>query len=658
MALLLQTGFNIKKSIIIDLKISMSTTIPAKTISLSCLLALALIFLPVNKLSGQAETKTDSSNFGIDTLKIAGLFDSLAIDTSASVQFQTTQAIDYLTEWYQSERWNSKDHPLRESIRRLLFEATNDPLYVAEDFVRQYQWDKIKIPARSFYNFDTIHIPIPVDRERSGGRKEINITDPLLADTIVPLTDTTLFAKADTVFDIRDSIRNNIDVSDLDNVYIQTDIREPSYPGHAEHDSIVIFISDTLREVFSANQDFPFQYYNYPMVGDSIQSAVLKLMDYLAKNDSSRVIFKGSENSIPVWLSNNSSRLTRLWLKNEWDERVSVWLGSSSRDSVDIIVERGVHFRRPDKTETKTDTRLETRTVDKSRLAQARAIDVKPHHWKFLSEASFIFNQAMIKNWVKGGESNVSTLLDITGNVNYTNKEKKMVWDNQGRIKFGLVTASTADRIEIRKNIDQFDLVSKFNNKAFGKFDFSATMLFKTQLAPGYKYPNDSVKVSKFFNPASLTIGLGLDYKPNKNTSINFAPLSYKATFVPDTAVIDPTSHGLKANQRSRHEPGMSVQVSHKTTVFDISVINKLRLFTNYIHNPQNVDIDWEMIATAKLNWYTDIRLNTHLIYDDDTLIPVTDEDGEPVLEQDGTPKKVPMVQFKELIGLSVIFRF
>ena len=379
-------------------------------------------------------------------------------------------------------------------------------------------------------------------------------------------------------------------------------------------------------------------------------------MDHIAENDSSRVIITGTRNSVPVWLSNNTSRMTRLWLKNEWDEDVSVWIGGTSRDSIDIIVERGVHFRRPDKTTNIADAKIELKTIDNSKLAETRKIDVKPQYWKFLSEASFVFNQAMIKNWAKGGESNISTLLDITGTASYTNKEKKMVWDNIGRIKFGLITSAGNG---IRKNTDQIDIISKFNNKAFGKFNFSATMLFETQLAFGYNYPNDSVVVSKFFNPASLTLGLGLDYKPNDNTSINFAPLSYKGTFVPDTAMIDPTKHGLQANQRSRHEPGLSAQISHKTTVFkNINMVNNIRLFTNYIDDPQNIDIDWELIATAKLNWFTDLRLNTHLIYDDDTLIPVTDENGEPVLNTDGTPKKVPMVQFKELIGISIIFRF
>jgi len=43
-------------------------------------------------------------------------------------------------------------------------------------------------------------------------------------------------------------------------------------------------------------------------------------------------------------------------------------------------------------------------------------------------------------------------------------------------------------------------------------------------------------------------------------------------------------------------------------------MVNRLQLFTNYINKPQNVDVDWEMIADVNLNWFTDLRFNTHLI--------------------------------------------
>jgi hypothetical protein len=374
------------------------------------------------------------------------------------------------------------------------------------------------------------------------------------------------------------------------------------------------------------------------------------------------VILRGSDNSVPIWLSGEEGELTRLWLENEWGEDISIWIGSGKSDTLNIYLERGVHLTRFNKETKIARATIDVKEIDNKTLADARQVDVKPMYWKFMSEAAFTFNQAVIKNWSKGGESNINLTIDVQGTVDYTNKSKKISWISTGRFKYGYMASGdkkSSDKIDVRKNVDQIDLSSKFNNKAFGKFDFSGTMLFKTQLAPGYNYPNDSVIISKFFNPATLTLGLGLDYKPNKNTSINFAPISYKGTFVPDTANIDPTKHGLLANQRSRHEPGLSAQLDNKITLFrNITMINRVRLFTNYIHNPLNVDIDWELIATAKLNWFTEIRFNTHLIYDDDTLIPVYDNEGSPVLGPDGKQKKAPMVQFKEIIGLSLIFRF
>jgi hypothetical protein len=87
-----------------------------------------------------------------------------------------------------------------------------------------------------------------------------------------------------------------------------------------------------------------------------------------------------------------------------------------------------------------------------------------------------------------------------------------------------------------------------------------------------------------------------------------------------------------------------------------VTVTNRLQLFTNYIHNPQNIDVDWEMIAVANLNWFTDVRFNAHLIFDDDTKTAVF-KDGEPVLI-DGIQKRTARIQFKEMIGFSLVFRF
>jgi len=116
---------------------------------------------------------------------------------------------------------------------------------------------------------------------------------------------------------------------------------------------------------------------------------------------------------------------------------------------------------------------------------------------------------------------------------------------------------------------------------------------------------------------------------------------------------------GIPAGKRSLHEPGASFLITNEfKPVKTVTVTNRLQLFTNYINNPQNIDIDWEMIVTAKLNWFTEVRLNTQLIYDDDTKTARLDKNDNPITDADGKPVKSARAQFKELIGFSFVFRF
>jgi hypothetical protein len=276
-----------------------------------------------------------------------------------------------------------------------------------------------------------------------------------------------------------------------------------------------------------------------------------------------------------------------------------------------------------------------------------------------------------LSNWVKGGENSVSTALDITGYADFKKPEIKLSSNNFARLKMGFLASGGE---EVRKNLDLLETNSKLNHKAFGKFDYSAIMLFKTQVAPGKTFTkvnkrDTSYVVSRFMNPATITIGIGLDYKPDKETSINFSPLSYKGTFVPaggkitaDSLIpgkLDQTRYGVPLGRRSKHEPGASFMISKNSRPFkNLALTNRLQLFTNYIDNPQNIDIDWEMIAVYNLNWFTDLRLNTHLIYDDNTRTTLM-RGGAPVYLEDGkTEKKTARAQFKEMFGVSLVFRF
>lgn len=643
----------------------------SKLFFLFYLLILFNIFLTLPALSQevnlqQIKISTDSLNLAqyTDTVIIGSVGGPGTEQTGEQIVLNRDQALDLIEKWYNSEnRWRSADHPLRLVMGRLLFEATNDPLYRAEHYLRDLNRETLTIPSDRFFLYDTLHILVdPNARHRGSERPEVVASDSLSgipgmwSDTISDVSR----SKRDSLVSAEAFQGDSLIAIPVDSIALPVLVDMPVRKVEVI-DSIVLVVKDTLTEVINPDPDFPFTYYDYPMTGDSIYRALNILMDIMVEKDSSLIVFRGSRNTVPVWFDSKSGRLYRLWLENEWGEDLSVWVGNTGRDTVTIAAERGVHFRRLGKETNIASARMDAPQVESRKLAEVSKLDIKPNYWKFLSEAAFTFNQAMIKNWSKGGESNVAFTVDLEGTADYTNKEKKISWVTEGRFKYGYMASGKKENrsaIDVRKNVDLIDIISKYNAKAFGKFDFSGTMIFKTQLAPGYAYP-DTVMISKFLNPASLTLGIGLNYKPDKNTSINFAPLSYKGTFVLDTVNIDQTKHGLLADQRSRHEPGVSAQIDHKMTLFDdITLINRLRLFTNYIDHPQNIDIEWEMIASMKLNWFTDLRLNTHFIYDDDTLIPVYDSEGEKVLDSEGKQKKVPMVQFKEVIGVSLIFRF
>jgi hypothetical protein len=546
------------------------------------------------------------------------------------IVLSVSQAIRFLQQRHQSQNWNNPSDPFRLAMGQLIINASNPPFDSTISVLKRFPYDSISIPWDKFYIWEPMKVRIPVS----------TIQKLPVSNEAEPQDTSILKAGADS----------------LKIEYDKEPSAEYSFKTVTIHkDTTLMVVIDTLHEVTSPHSGFPFRYLSFPYQSDSIKVAVNALLKYLEERDSTKIYFTGIDNTVtPVWLNSKSDKYVRYWLKNDINDSVTVWIGNPSRDTFGLYLEKEVTFRRPPKQGNYSDARINVKEVDKSKLLEIQKVYIKPHYWKDRLEANFILSQAALSNWVKGGENSLATSMDITEYANYENKSLNLSSSNFARIKLGFLTSGS----DVRKNLDLIETNSKLNHKAFGKFDFSGILLFKTQLFKGYNYPNDSVPVSKFFNPAVLTLGFGLDYKPNKNTSINFSPLSYKGTYMTDTIPYDQTMYGIPHKKKSLHEPGVSLMVTHEyKPVKTVSIVNRLQLFTNYIHNPQNIDVDWEMIATANLNWFTDVRLNTHLIYDDDTRSQVI-EHGIPITNPDGTPKKNARAQFKEMLGLSVVFRF
>jgi hypothetical protein len=406
---------------------------------------------------------------------------------------------------------------------------------------------------------------------------------------------------------------------------------------------------------WQAPEESPFMIVEGKHQLDSLQYAVNKLLDFSSKRDSTILWLSDiNGNKSSYWLTQGDDKAYRYWVKNDNNDSITLWVGNPGPNEISLLLEEDVSINRLMKEDINHLPQFVE--IPQRSLVSMTPLEPEPIFWEYKFGSVFSMNQTYLSNWSKGGESSFSTMLDLLGEATYNNKDAKTQWINTMRLNFG--TLSTKEN-GFRKNNDLFEINSKFNRNAWGKIGMSASFYMKNQLAKGYNYPNDSIVVSKFLNPASLTVGLGFEYKPIKNTTINVAPLSYKNTFVLDTALIDQTKHGIEEGKMTKQEMGAQIVLYNKIAPFkDLSIENRLRLFSNYLNNPQNVDVDWELTMDQKINWFFTIRLNLHLIYDDDILFTALDSEGSPVMLPDGSEKKVAKTQFKEFIGLSLQFKF
>jgi hypothetical protein len=419
-------------------------------------------------------------------------------------------------------------------------------------------------------------------------------------------------------------------------------------------DSGKIIVSDRTRAMVAAEES-PFYIVSSERMMDSLRYAVETLLSHVAERDSILLFINDIlGQKTPFWLSQGKNDLYRFWVRNYENDSITIWMGNPSKRDIMLILEEDLDVLRLEK-EGVDDLPFISVEPEMS-LAEVEPLAEIPVYWDYDFSSSFTLNQTYFSNWSKGGENSFSGLLDVNVGAIYTNTEAKIQWTNTARWNLGSIIT---EQYGLRTNADLLEFNSKYNKVIRKKIDFSTVFYMKNQIARGYNYPNDSVVVSKFLNPGTFTIGLGVEYKPFKHTTLNFSPLSYRNTFVLDTANIDQTIHGIKADQRARQEMGGQLVILNKANILkDLKITNTVRLFSSYLNKPQNIDVDWEINLEQKINWYSSVTLNLHMIYDDDVRFPQLDENGQPVLLPDGSVYKVPRLQFKQFLGLSFLFSF
>lgn len=273
-----------------------------------------------------------------------------------------------------------------------------------------------------------------------------------------------------------------------------------------------------------------------------------------------------------------------------------------------------------------------------------------------LNEVSFV-------NWNAGGSNSISALLGYQFSYDYS--DKYFFWNNNVIAGYGL---NGQQGRETRKTTDIFELNSNlgFSPDEKSNWFYSARFNFKTQFDYGYQYPNINNPISKFMAPGYLFFGFGMDYGKNiENLSLYLSPITLKATFVLDEelanagkfgvtpAVLDINGNIIKQGKKSRQEAGILINNNYKREVAkNVVAESVLSLYSDYINNFGNIDVDWRLNFNFKVNNFIRATFESHVRYDDDvkTSVPSAIE-GE--FDEVGAK-----VQWKQFLGVGFAVDF
>ncbi len=281
------------------------------------------------------------------------------------------------------------------------------------------------------------------------------------------------------------------------------------------------------------------------------------------------------------------------------------------------------------------------------RSVQKDANDTSTWKWKRGGIASISLAQGSLSNWSAGGD-NFS--MSLNSHVNYSVFYRKTVhtWDNSFDFNFGYVQATT---LGSRKNDDRIDFLSKYGRRidTTNKLFASALFNFRSQFFDGRTYASkdESTLTSTLFSPAYIILSLGVDYKPkpNGNFSMFFSPLTNRTTLVASNKTSLKKAYSVDSTRHTYNEVGAFASINYSANIKKyITYKGRMDLFSNYVHNPQNVDVYMTNLLAFKITKFLAATYSLDAIYDDDVKL--------------FGPNKSPGLQLKSLIGIGFTMPF
>lgn len=272
--------------------------------------------------------------------------------------------------------------------------------------------------------------------------------------------------------------------------------------------------------------------------------------------------------------------------------------------------------------------------------------DTIPKIWKTGGLFNLVFNQAALSNWSAGGEeSSLSLSTSLYAYAFY--KKDRHSWDNTINLAFGGLSTTSQGT---RKSDDRIDILSKYGYELKKSWYLSTLFNARSQFAPGYAYPKDAppVLVSDFLSPAYILLGEGVNYKPNDNFSIFLSPATVRWVIVNNDSLANAGAFGVDSGSHVKTEFGAYASVSYAKKFSETATyIGRIDFFSNYLHDPQNIDINMTNLLSVKVAKLLSMTLAVNLVYDND--ISTVNADGTV-----GGPK----LQLQEIFGIGLAYKF
>ncbi len=298
--------------------------------------------------------------------------------------------------------------------------------------------------------------------------------------------------------------------------------------------------------------------------------------------------------------------------------------------------------------------------------AQSNTI-LENDYWKFNAAVGFDFAQMLLINPKLGaGEDKIAFGANAILGALY--KKERFSSKSSLNINFAVQKLGKANK-PFQKTLDEIRLTSLINYliKKDSKFGYALDVSFLTQLTPSYEgnflsYNNTPIRhsLSKFLSPATLVVSPGISYKPNDNFTLLLSPASYKTIFVTDdsiamlsnadktqslhgtpfggtdrSAFIDKwhvkpsgfTKDGILYSKNSL-QFGATLKILYQQKFLKdlngkerIALSSSLTLFSDYLNNPQFIDIEFLVNTDFYIYKGLSISIGALVFYDYDVLI-------------------------------------